>query len=176
MNLKKYLSLVKGDLKTYKPKGSYFRIVFWFFTDYRLHILLLLRTGCFLRGKFVVSLFCPFIKYLILVLYSSDLSFQADYGSELRFGHPVGIVIGQRAKIGNKCTIFQRVTLGAVGGGKKTEYPTIGDNVTIYPNSTIVGNINVGKGAIIAAHSFVNESVVPGCVVGGVPAKIIKKY
>lgn len=72
--------------------------------------------------------------------------------------------------MGNGCRIYQYVTIGAGKGG----YPTIGKNVTIYPNCTILGKITIGDNAVIGANSFVNCDVLVGATVGGVPAKVLK--
>lgn len=49
-----------------------------------------------------------------------------------------------------------------------------GDNFIGY-RSTIVGNINVGKGSIIAAGSVVIKDVPEESVVAGIPARIVGK-
>lgn len=49
-----------------------------------------------------------------------------------------------------------------------------GDNFVGF-GATLLGNIVIGKGAVIAAHSFVNRDVPAGTIVGGVPAKVIGK-
>jgi acetyltransferase-like isoleucine patch superfamily enzyme len=51
---------------------------------------------------------------------------------------------------------------------------TIGNDVWIAMNATIVGGVTVGNGAIIAAHSVVTKDVPPYAIVGGIPAKVIK--
>ncbi|MBD2795651.1 acyltransferase [Xenorhabdus sp. 18] len=51
----------------------------------------------------------------------------------------------------------------------------IEENVWIGDGAVILGNIRIGKGAIIAAQSVVNTDVPPFTMVGGIPAKIIKK-
>ena len=51
----------------------------------------------------------------------------------------------------------------------------IGDNVWIGEKATILGNVRIGDGAIIAAHSVVTHDVPPFSMVAGVPAKVIKQ-
>ncbi|WP_227645809.1 hypothetical protein [Klebsiella pneumoniae] len=48
-----------------------------------------------------------------------------------------------------------------------------GDNFIGF-GSVILGNVTIGKGAIVAACSFVNKDVPPNSVVGGVPAKVLR--
>jgi len=51
--------------------------------------------------------------------------------------------------------------------------PQIGDNVVIYTNCVVVGNIRVGRNSIIGACSFVNKDIPPNTIWAGVPAKQI---
>ncbi|WP_455482771.1 DapH/DapD/GlmU-related protein [Haemophilus parahaemolyticus] len=51
----------------------------------------------------------------------------------------------------------------------------IGKNVWIGSNATILAGVTIGDGTVIAAGALVNKDVPPMVVVGGVPAKIIKK-
>ena len=49
-------------------------------------------------------------------------------------------------------------------------------DVWIGANVTILEGVTVGRGATIAAGAVVNKDVPPYCIVGGVPAKVIKRY
>jgi acetyltransferase-like isoleucine patch superfamily enzyme len=51
----------------------------------------------------------------------------------------------------------------------------IGNDVWIGANVTIMDNVRIGNGAVIAAGAVVTKDVPPYAVVGGNPAKIIKK-
>ena len=57
------------------------------------------------------------------------------------------------------------------GGG--AGIPRIGDDVIIYPNSVILGDITVGSGSIIGAGAVVIRDVPVNAVVAGNPAKVI---
>lgn len=50
----------------------------------------------------------------------------------------------------------------------------IGDEVWIGYGAMIFSGVNIGKGAIIAAGSVVNQDIPPYSVAAGVPAKVIK--
>jgi acetyltransferase-like isoleucine patch superfamily enzyme len=52
---------------------------------------------------------------------------------------------------------------------------TIGHDVWIGRNVTILQGVTVGNGAVIAAHAVVTKDVEPYTIVGGVPAKRIRK-
>ena len=51
---------------------------------------------------------------------------------------------------------------------------TIGNDVWVGMNVTIMGGVKIGNGAIIGAHSVVTKDIPPYAIVGGIPAKIIK--
>lgn len=92
------------------------------------------------------------------------------------FPHPVGIVIHPKAQIGKNCTIFQNVTIGAGKYNKvrNSNVPLIEDDVTVYPNSVIIGGIKIGKNCTIGAGSIVLNDIPQNTIVAGNPAQIIK--
>ncbi len=58
---------------------------------------------------------------------------------------------------------------------KQSNKIKIGNDVWIGHNVIIVGNVTIGNGAILAAGAVVNKDVAPYTIVGGVPAKAIRK-
>lgn len=109
-----------------------------------------------------------FLKTRIYQDFGCILPFTAEIGDESRLGYGgIGTVIHSRARIGVRCVIGQNVTIGA-----RTVPPRIGDDVFIGPNSVVLAP-EVGSGAVIGAGSVVLESVAPGAVVAGNPARII---
>ena len=120
----------------------------------------LLRTLSLLASRSVVRSFGCYISPL------------SDIGEWLCLPHPVAIVIGDGAVIGNDATIYQGVTIGRKDEGVP-EYPVIGDRVIVYCGATLLGKIRIGPGAIIAAHSVVLDDVPAGARVAGTPARIV---
>lgn len=51
----------------------------------------------------------------------------------------------------------------------------IGNEVWIGTNVTILSGVNIGHGAIILSGSVVTKNVEPYSIIGGVPAKILRK-
>jgi len=90
------------------------------------------------------------------------------------FPHPFNIVIHQDAKIGKDCVINQGVTIGN-RKGVKAGVPTIGNNVHIFANAVILGNVHIGDNSIIRTCSLVLEDVPPNSIVYGIPAKVVRR-
>jgi len=89
-------------------------------------------------------------------------------------------------KIGNDCLLGPDVLIINTNHGidygelirlqkNKTSDINIGNDVWIGAKSTILAGVTIGDGAVIAAGSIVNRNVEPYTIVGGVPAKVIKK-
>ena len=98
-----------------------------------------------------------------------DIHPGAEIGKFFFIDHGTGIVIGETTTIGNNVKIYQGVTLGALSTRKGQQlkgvkrHPTIGNDVTIYSGTTILGGETViGDGAVIGGNTFIVESVAPG--------------
>lgn len=118
-----------------------------------------------------VRLYIAYFFYRILT--SIEISPRAHIGSGLFFPHPQCIVIGN-GKVGNNCTIYQGVTIGAKLPFHE-DYPIIGNNVYIGAGSTILGDITVGDNVTIGAKTLILKDIPPNSVVMGNPPKIIQK-
>jgi serine O-acetyltransferase len=113
-----------------------------------------------------------------------DIHPGAKIGKSFFIDHGTGVVIGETSIIGDSVKIYQGTTLGALSfpkdergriikGGKR--HPTIEDNVTIYAEATILGDITIGEGAIVGGNVWIKESVPPGVTVMTPNAELVYK-
>lgn len=101
-----------------------------------------------------------FQKIFIECTFNVFIPFKTQIGKGLRLCHANGIVIHPNAVIGENCTIFQQVTIGA--NEHKHDFdkaPIIGDNVYIGAGAKIIGNINIRNGVKIGANAVLTKSV-----------------
>ena len=100
-----------------------------------------------------------------------DINPGAEIGSGFFIDHGTGVVIGETARIGNNVRLYQGVTLGALSFPKDScgmlvkglrRHPTIEDDVTIYANATVLGDVTIGKGSVLGGNVWVTESLPPG--------------
>ena len=68
-------------------------------------------------------------------------------------------------------TIFQGVTLGGTGKEDGDRHPKVREGVLLSAASTVLGNVEIGKNAKVAAGSVVLKDVKEHTTVAGVPAK-----
>lgn len=99
-----------------------------------------------------------------------DIHPGASIGRSFAIDHGTGVVIGETSIIGDRVRIYQGVTLGALAVSKRLartkRHPTIGNDVVIYANATILGgNTTVGDGSIIGGNVWLTGSVPPRSVV-----------
>lgn len=87
-----------------------------------------------------------------------------------------GIFISKNAKIGDGCTIFHHVTIGAECCKNAGEAPTIGRNCYIGADAKIIGNVIVGNNVRIGANAIVVNDIPDNCtVVMNKPRVIVRK-
>jgi len=103
-----------------------------------------------------------------------DIHPAAHIGRNFFIDHGTGVVIGETAIIGDNVKIYQGVTLGALSFPRdergqiirdRKRHPTLEDNVTVYAEATILGDITIGAGAVIGGNVWIRDSVPPGTIV-----------
>lgn len=123
----------------------------------------------------LLELGVPLIPRIITEIAHSETGIDihpgAQIGEYFTIDHGTGIVIGETCIIGNNVKLYQGVTLGAKSfpldeSGNPIKgilrHPILEDNVIVYSNSTILGRVTVGKGAVIGGNIWVTDDVAAG--------------
>lgn len=97
----------------------------------------------------------------------------ASIGKGIFIDHGSGVVIGETARVGDGCTIYQGVTLGGTSLSHGKRHPTLGRNVTVGVNSSVLGAIVLGDNARVGGGSVVVKDVPANATVVGVPARVV---
>ena len=117
-------------------------------------------------------------------------NFHCDFGQHIHVGdnfhadYNCTMLDLAEIRIGNNCLIGPDVGVYTAGHRLEPEGRTldvygmpitIGNDVWIGGHSTILPGVSIGDGAVVAAGAVVTKDVEPNTIVGGVPAKVIKK-
>jgi len=170
--MKEYIKyeIFKGE------KYNFFKLLKVLFFNLNLRFVFYLRLSQWLRTKRIPFLYLYF-HHKLITKYGCYIGTKVEIGLGVKFPHPNGIIIGETTKIGQNCIIYQQVTFGGrnIGDAQLNNYPTIGNNVIIFAGAKLIGDIIIGDNVIIGANSVVNKSFPSNCVIGGVPAKLLKE-
>lgn len=96
-------------------------------------------------------------------------------------GSSKGIVIGNNVQIGPRVTMissnhkFNDLSIDIQKQGIEAKGIVLGNNIWVGTNVTILDGVTIGNGCVIAAGAVVTKSFEENSVIGGVPAKLLKK-
>lgn len=100
-----------------------------------------------------------------------DIHPGANIGPRFFIDHGTGVVIGETTVIGERVTLYQGVTLGALNFPHDPEgniirgqkrHPTLEDDVVIYSGATILGgDTRIGANSVIGGNVWLTQSVPP---------------
>jgi serine O-acetyltransferase len=148
-SLKKDVLIIGYDLSLELLLNKYFRTLFYFRT-----------TGFFSK---VLRVFYPKQNTFIIDVHTK-------IGGGLILAHPYATILNAQS-IGNNVYVNHLVTVGE----KNNLKPTIGNNVELHANCTVIGGVTIGENAIIGAGAVVSKDVPENCIAIGNPAQIIEK-
>lgn len=115
--------------------------------------------------------------------------FYSDFGKNIHVGEHVfinacchfqdhgGVTLGDGCQIGHN-VVFATLNHGLEPADRGTTYPApivLGRNVWVGSNATILRGVTIGDNAVVAAGAVVSRDVPANTIVGGVPARIIKR-
>lgn len=102
-----------------------------------------------------------------------DVHPAARIGSGVLIDHGTSVVIGETAVVEDNVSLLHEVTLGGTGKESGDRHPKVRRGVLIGAGAKILGNIEVGIGAKVAACSVVLKDVPPHTTVAGIPARVV---
>jgi serine O-acetyltransferase len=114
-----------------------------------------------------------FLQSRSSALFGLDIHPGAVIGKGIFIDHGTGVVIGETAIVEDGVSMLHGVTLGGTGKERGDRHPKVRRGVLLGAGAKVLGNIEIGACAKIAAGSVVLEPVPAGCTAAGVPARII---
>lgn len=114
-----------------------------------------LQHWCYRRNSLGFRIAARIIRNKIISS-GNDINPSAKIADNVRFPHPIGIVIGAGAYIGPRVVICQNVTIGKQPWDDG--YPHIESDVILYPNCVVVGPICLRRKSVISAGAIVTKS------------------
>jgi serine O-acetyltransferase len=107
-------------------------------------------------------------------VFQTDIHPAARFGRGLFLDHATGLVVGETAVIEDDVSLLQDVTLGGTGKEAGDRHPKVRRGAMIGAGAKILGNIEVGENARVAAGSVVLRDVPAHATVAGVPARVVR--
>lgn len=112
------------------------------------------------------------LRRVTTTVFGVEVGNHVTVGDGVSFVHPVGVVIGGTAVVGDRVRFMGCNT---VGTAKDNGYPVIEADVTVGAGARVLGPIRIGQGATIGANAVVLKDVPPGAVVVGIPAEVVSR-
>lgn len=116
-----------------------------------------------------------FVYYLNKLMHSVEMFYAIEMPEHFCAEHPLGAVMG-RAVYGDYFFFYQGCTVGGNFKGDKIKYPVLGEYVTMFSNSKILGDCRIGNHVIIAANAYIKDTDIPdhSIVYGQYPRLVVK--
>jgi len=115
------------------------------------------------------------LEKLTELMFGITIHSKATIGRRFSIEHHGCIVIHGATVIGDDCLIRHGVTLGNSGYDDPLGAPKLGNRVQVGAGAKILGRIDIGDDVVIGANAVVVHGVADRAVVGGVPARSLKK-
>lgn len=180
MRKESFFQIIKLDLSrlSQQHSGETLRVQYWKIVHPRFIPVLIIRFALLCHATTILRPLAVLLTWINFFLFGIEVTPRCRIGGGLFLPHTSGTVIGA-SSIGGNATIFQGVTIGAKYadmGFTQGARPILEDDVVIGAGAKVLGGINIGARARIAANSLVLESVPADAVAIGVPALIKVKH
>jgi serine O-acetyltransferase len=108
-------------------------------------------------------------------VFQTDIHPAVPFGRGVFLDHATGLVVGETAIVEDDVSLLQGVTLGGTGKNAGDRHPKVRRGVIVGAGAKILGNIEIGAEARVAAGAVVLNPVPAGATVAGIPAKIVNR-
>jgi maltose O-acetyltransferase len=99
--------------------------------------------------------------------------------TETRFGSAARVTIGEKVAIGPRVSFetaaHELFYVEGKGRGTWSRPIVVEDRVWIGAGATVLPGVTIGEGAVVASGAVITKDVEPYTMVGGVPARLIKR-
>ena len=161
--------LLREDLHTHE--GKLLEQGFWALAVHRFGNWRMSIPNKFLRAP--ASVLYKFMYRCVEWTCGISLPYTVKVGRRVRIWHHGGMIL-HAASIGDDVQIRQNTTFGVARTNHNFELPEIGDGADIGVGVCVLGDVRVGKCAVLGANAVVLSDVPDYGVAVGVPAKVIK--
>ena len=117
--------------------------------------------------------FALYLQSRSSAVFQTDIHPASKMGKGIFIDHATGLVVGETAVIEDNVSILHGVTLGGTGKDHGDRHPKIRHGVMLGAGAKIIGAIEIGHCARVAAGSVVLKAVPNNVTVAGVPAKVV---
>ena len=123
--------------------------------------------------KYKLPLLPRVLSQLTRALTGIEIHPGARIGKGVFIDHGMGVVIGETSEIGDRCLLYQGVTLGGTGKDCGKRHPTLHENVVVGAGAKVLGAIHIGSNTRIGAGSVVVKNVERNSTVVGIPGRVV---
>ncbi len=134
-------------------------------------ILLLWRLRRFVR-RWHLPFFNTVLRRVQTIVFGVEIGNDVQLGQGVYFVHPIGVVLGGDARVGDRVKLMGSNT---VGTAKDNGYPTIGRDVVLGVGARVLGPIYIGESCVVGANAVVLGDLPAGCVAVGIPARVMRR-
>jgi len=165
--------LIKSDFKIIKERDPAARGFLEIILCYPGFQALVLHRISHKLWKYELPLLPRVLSQLTRTLTGIEIHPGATIGKGVFIDHGMGVVIGETSEIGDRCLLYQGVTLGGTGKDCGKRHPTLQENVVVGAGAKVLGAIHIGSNTRIGAGSVVVKNVEKNSTVVGIPGRVV---
>ena len=167
------LKLIKSDFKIIKERDPAARGFLEIILCYPGFQALVLHRISHKLWKYKLPLLPRVLSQMTRNITGIEIHPGAKIGKGVFIDHGMGVVIGETSEIGDRCLLYQGVTLGGTGKDSGKRHPTLQENVVVGAGAKVLGAIQIGSNTRIGAGSVVVKNVEKNSTVVGIPGRVV---